>query len=332
MNLGVALLARGDFAEGWDEYEWRWRVPELRSSSSSSSSSASSSRRELGVPAWDGEDPRGRTILLHAEQGFGDAIQFVRYVPIVADRGARVVLECPAELVALFASVRGVERLVVRDAGLPATFDAHLPLMSLGRVMKTDRATIPADVPYLAAPAAQRQEWRERLAHDPPSPSASLLRVGICRAGRVQDAISRARAFRGQLLSALAGISNVAFYELTLPDSARGDDPVPPGVRLIDHTAHLHHFGSAAGLVDALDLVITIDSAMVHLAGSMAKETWLLLPHVADWRWRHVDASGERSLWYPTVRIFRQRTPGDWPELLSRVASELATRAARTRC
>jgi tetratricopeptide (TPR) repeat protein len=304
VGLATALLARGDFLEGLSEYEWRLRLPELRSPP-----------RRFVAPRWGGEDPAGKTILLHSEQGFGDAIQFVRYAPLIAKKGAKVIVQCPEPLAELFAGLRGVSAVVASNDE-PPPFDMHLPMMSAPHVMRTDVATIPADVPYLHADEGRRARWRDLVGR-----GEDAVRVGICRAGRAPDALASQRSIKAKSLAVLAKVPNVIWYELALPDPLRRDDPLPSELRVVDYTSLLSSFAETAGLLDALDLIITIDSAVAHLSGAMGKPTWLLLPQNPDWRWRQL--LGDRSRWYPTIRVFQQQGAQGWPSVLELVAAEL---------
>jgi Flp pilus assembly protein TadD len=312
LGLATALLSQGRFAEGWDEYEWRWRAAEFRTV-----------RGEINVPAWDGGPLNGRRLLIRAEQGFGDIIQFARYASVVAERGGRVLLESPPQLAELLRSVRGVERVVVPGVDALPSVDLQVSLLSLPRMLKTTTPqTIAANVPYLAPPAEHADRWRVRLTAE-----SAGLRVGLCYAGRAQDALARRRSIPVAVLDELAPPGGVTFYQLTMPDAAAGEQDPPP-LRLVDHTRDLRTFSDTAALIDAMDLVVTIDSAVAHLAGALAKETWLLLAHVSDWRWQQ--ASGERSAWYPTMRLMRQPAAGDWRNVLGRVSAALVQRARQT--
>lgn len=298
-NRAIALLLEGRLVEGWAEAEWRLAyTPALR--------------RDFPQPAWDGGDLAGRTILLHAEQGLGDAIQFCRYAPIVAARGGQVVLECQPELADLLATAPGVSQVVRRGDPLPA-FDVHCPLLSLPHRFGTTLQTIPAATPYLAPDPAKVQAWRSRLAGD--------VKVGLAWAGSSGHANDRQRSCRLSDFAPLANVPGVTFYSLQKGPAASQAVNHPPGLRLLDPAADLHDFSDTAALVANLDLVISVDTAVVHLAGALAKPTWVLLPFNPDWRWLR---ERQDTPWYPAMRLFRQRERGSWTSVFERVAAELA--------
>ena len=297
-NLGMNRLLRGDFAGGWGEFDWR-RLDRTNAAS----------RTFDGRPLWDGSHLGGRTILLTAEQGMGDTIQFLRYATLVAARGGRVVVECHPPLVALARTVPGVADVVAHgpDAVLPA-FDVHCPLMTLPRVFNTAVDTIPAAVPYVTADAAK---FAGRL------PAADGRRVGLVWAGNAAFANDRNRSIAPARLEPLAAVANVHWVSLQKPATV-----APPAeLKLTDLTADLHDFADTAALIARLDLVISVDTAVAHLAGAMGKPVWILLPAVPDWRWMLGRAD---SPWYPSARLFRQIDPGDWGGVVKAVAAALA--------
>jgi tetratricopeptide (TPR) repeat protein len=303
-NLGRALLLSGQLAEGWAEHEWRWRTRE----------SAREAQRFAG-PAWGGEPLGDRILLLHAEQGFGDAIQFCRYAPRVAAT-ARVVLEAPRELVRLFAGLPFIERIVVQGDALPR-FDAHCPLLSLPRAFATTLETIPCDIPYLAAAPEHVAAWRARL------DGLAGLRVGLAWAGRPTQGADRRRSIALDLLAPLGRVPGIALVSLqTGPASAQTATP-PHGMTIHDWTAALRDFADTAALIEALDLVIAVDSAVAHLAGALGKPVWLLNRFDSCWRWLQQRTD---SPWYPSLRQFRQCRPGDWASVITDVADALAQR------
>jgi hypothetical protein len=267
-----------------------------------------------GSPLWNGEDLAGRTILLLAEQGLGDTIQFIRYAPLVAARGGRVVVETPPSLVRLVRGVEGVSEVVTPAGELPTpAYDVQLPLLSLPRVMGTRLETIPNRVPYLAPPADVMRQWTTAVGHEP------AYRVGLCWAGgRSQPHRSIPSALMNRIIAnAPAGVT---FYSLQKDRS--GEDPhTPAGV--VDLMDQVTDFAGTAGLIAAMDLVISIDTATAHLAGAMAKPTWVMLAHHADWRW--LDGRAD-SPWYPTMRLFKQERAGEWTGVVERVGRELIER------
>ena len=314
-NRATLLLQQGHFAEGWAEYEWRWRAPGF-----------TTSPRAFPSPAWDGGDPAGRTLLLHAEQGLGSAIQFVRYAPIVAGRGARVVVESQPPLVRLFRrSLAGeggpVARVVARGDPLPP-FAAHAPLMSLPHLCRTTLASVPAAVPYLRADPAAVAFWRDRLAAY--AGAAGAIRVGLAWAGNSAHGNDHNRslppAAAAALLAPLLATPGVRFVSLQVGDTAATTAALA-SAGLIDPTGEIDDFADTAALIAALDLVVSVDTAVGHLAGALARPVWLLVPAIPEWRWL-IDR--DDSPWYPTLRLFRQPVPGDWASVIARVASCLA--------
>ncbi|MDR3579531.1 MAG: tetratricopeptide repeat protein [Oryzomonas sp.] len=301
-NLALSLLAHGEYREGWQEYEWRFKksnpVPE----------------RQFTRPLWDGSPLEGRTILLHCEQGFGDTIQFIRYATLVARCGGNVVVECQTRaLKRLVAGVEGVCSVVAATEPLPF-FDFHAPLLSLPRIFRTTLADIPAEIPYLRADPDDLMTWKARVA------SGTALKVGLVWSGRQNLVLNRKRACSLELFAPLAEIPDTIFYSLQIGEGAEQAAAPPAGMKLEDLTAQINDFADTAALIANLDLVITIDTAVVHLAGAMGVPTWLLLPHSADWRWM---TGRDNCLWYPDMRLFRQSKPGEWQEVIGLLSSEL---------
>jgi len=304
-NKGLTCLAFGDFERGFQGYEWRWkRDSELKP-------------RNFAQPQWRGEDLHGRTILLHAEQGFGDTIQFIRYLPMVIAKGGRVVLEISDDLRPLIGRVDGVIALVRRGETLPP-FDLHCPLMSLPITFGTTLDTIPAPIPYLSAPADRIELWRARFT------GMKTPRIGLVWSGKPTHKNDHNRSIPLVLLSPLFMQRGVTFVSLQKDyrDSDRAPLANTPLLRL-DTT--LLNFADTAAAIAMLDLVIAVDTAVAHLAGAMGKPLWLLLPAIGDWRWLTGRAD---SPWYPSARLFRQPQIGDWQSAIAEVSRELAFFAA----
>jgi tetratricopeptide (TPR) repeat protein len=299
-NLADSRLILGDFARGWEQFEWRWHLP-------------ARAQRELGKPQWTGAEPiGGRTVLLHAELGLGDTLQFCRFATEVARRGARVVLEAQAPLLPLLRTLEGVDQLVARGDPLPA-FDMHCPLMSVPRALRTSVETIPRHVPYLASDPARVAAWRERLG------PARAPRVGLVWSGSQGLRNDKRSATLAAVLPLVRpGIEWVSLQkEVTAADAALL--AAHPEIR--DVSGELADFGETAALVELLDLVVTIDTSVAHVPGALGKPVWILLPHVPhDWRWL---LEREDSVWYPTARLFRQPARGDWGSVVERVGAEL---------
>jgi tetratricopeptide (TPR) repeat protein len=313
VNLGMALLAQGELAEGWEHFQWHTRL-------------AGVAKRDFGKPQWGGvagqglvDGLAGQRVLLHEEQGFGDQLQFARYAPLLADLGIRVILESPRALERLHRTLRGVDALVVQDEALPE-FDFQILMPDLPRAMGTTLATIPHNVPYLFADTEITQRWAGRLE------GIGGLKVGINWAGNRKHRLDDVRSTTLSDLSPLADVSGVRF--ISLQKSAAPPEPGSPRLTFMDWTADLTDFAETAALMGNLDLIITIDSAVAHLAGALGRPTWLLLPFACDWRWL-VDR--DDSPWYPTMRLFRQQSFGDWSGPVMRAAAELQSLAAINR-
>jgi tetratricopeptide (TPR) repeat protein len=301
-NKSLLQLLKGDFDAGWRDYEWRWKNQNLKLT-----------KRDFAQPLWLGETAiAGKTILLHSEQGFGDTIQFCRYAPLVAARGARVLLEMPALLKDLMASLAGVAELISAKDQYPH-FDLHCPLHSLPLALRTRIETIPAHVPYLTAPPQSLRRWSAARG------SKHRLRVGIAWSGAPAHRNDVNRSIKLRSLLPLLAID--ADF-VSLQKDVRADDAAV--LRDCSHLVHfaneLETFADAAAVIASLDLVISVDTSVAHLAGALAKPVWVLLPFVPDFRWL---LDREDSPWYPTARLFRQHAAGDWSAVISRVVLEL---------
>jgi hypothetical protein len=302
-NQAIALLTIGDFRRGFEKYEWRWRRTGMPAP-----------RRNYGRPLWLGEYPlQGRTILLHAEQGLGDTIQFARYVPLVARMGAKVVLEAQPELKALMERIEGVAAVVAGGELLPR-FDVHCPLGSLPLAFKTEPATIPSTSPYLAVNDAYIGKWRPRLeAHGRP-------RVAVAWSGNPEHMNDRNRSIPLSRLAPLWSAGMARFLAVQRELRSGDAELLAQEPRVIQIGTHLDDFADTAAVCALVDLVITVDTSVAHLAGAMGRPVWILLPFSPDWRWT---LSGESSQWYPSARLFRQPSFGDWDSVIERLRGEL---------
>jgi hypothetical protein len=307
-NQSLALLASGDYARGFAEYEWRWKRTGMPA------------QRDFGRPPWLGESPLAeKTILVHAEQGFGDCIQFARYVPLLARAGAKVVLEVQPELKSLFSRLAGAEHVLARGDALPA-FDVHCPLGSLPLAFKTEPASVPAEIPYLKADEARVAKWWPRLAALKPP------RVALVWAGNPNHPNDRNRSIALARLRPLweAGGANFVSLQRELREADAAELKAAPGVLHLGE--ELADLDDAAAVLARCDLAIAVDTAVAHLAAAMGRPTWVLLPFAPDWRWT---PEGERSPWYPAARLIRQPLPGDWDSVIARVRAELGTLGTR---
>lgn len=318
-NLGWDLLTLGRLDEGWAEYAWRWRMP-----------SFAALRGSLRGKPWTGATATGR-LLLYAEQGLGDTLQFCRFAALAAERIPEVVLEVQPELVRLLR--RSYPSIDVRPrapdltmAGARPPHDWHAALLDLPRLFKTNLATIPDRVPYLTPDPAAVDKWRSRLAE-----TGDALRVGLVWAGGARTdqpqmaAVDRRRSLALKRLGAFARIDGVRFISLQKgPPAAEALHP-PDGLCLLDLSSEIEDFDDTAAIVSGLDLVITVDTAVAHLAGGLGKPVWLLSRFDGCWRWLTDRAD---SPWYPTLRIYRQDAPSEWGPAIERVARDLAGLAA----
>lgn len=299
-SVARVLLQLGQFREGWEEFEWRLQHPTMRLN------------RGFAQPQWDGSDPTDKTILLYAEGGLGDALQFVRLAPIVAKRGARVVLECQAALVPLFQGMEGVEQIVARGDALPP-FDWQIPLQGLPRILDLTLDNIPSQVPYIRVPEDRARIWAERMpARD------GKTRIGLVWAGSPNNDMEfRSRSL--ELFYPMLKLPGFRFFSLQM-----GEDRLqrpPEGTDWVDLTAEIGDMADTAALVQNLDLVISVDTSTAHLAGALGKPVWVLIPSHSDFRWllKRTD-----SPWYPTMRLFRQGNGRPWTEVAHEIMKALA--------
>jgi tetratricopeptide (TPR) repeat protein len=305
-NLACALLKAGELREGFLLYESRQQAL---------CPNPQTVMRSFAQPRWDGRDLAGATILLHAEQGLGDTIQFARYIRLVADRGGRIVLECQLPLHSLLVRQPGVEK-VVGQCAMMSDFDVQCPLMSLAKVFGTTMQTIPAQRPALRADAGLAESWRARVAA-----LGRKLKVGINWAGNPQFKAEGRRSMPLGSLAPLGRVDGVTLISLRKNSGQSAAEALPSGMELVDWTAELKDFGDTAALIENLDLVISTDTSVPHLAGAMGRPVWVLLSTMCDWRWL---VGRSDSPWYPTMRLFRQEVLGDWSVPVEQAGVELA--------
>ncbi|HUO00499.1 MAG TPA: glycosyltransferase family 9 protein, partial [Bradyrhizobium sp.] len=297
----LSSLVTGDFERGWTEYEWRHKAPAARLT-----------ERSFRQPIWLGEsDIAGKTILLHSEQGFGDTIQFSRYVPLVAALGARVLLEVEEPLCELMMGLAGPTRVIAKGDALP-DFDLRCPLPSLPLAFNTRLETIPSDASYLRLPKQALDYWGAMLG------TKHGVRVGLAWAGNTKHVRDGERSMRLHDLQPL--IDNGATFVSLQKDVRAGDIETLKSYNMIQFGEELGDFSDTAALISQLDLVISVDTSVAHLAGALGKPVWILLTHAPDWRWL---LSREDSPWYPTARLFRQRESREWGSVVARLREAL---------
>jgi hypothetical protein len=302
-NLSLALLTQGEYAEGWREYAWRESIAEL----------VGQERRYAGA-RWDGVVRQGMTLLITAEQGLGDMLQFIRLVEPLACRGVTVLVSAPRPLLSLLATAPGVARVCGPQDPRPA-YDAHAPLLALADAFGIDASTIPANVPYLAPDRGRCAEVANTLAA-----YAGRRKIGLAWAGNRAHSNDFRRSIPLAKLAPLLGTPNAAWFSLQPIE----DDATAAALNAASELIRLpvrSEFDGTAALVSQLDLVITVDTSIAHLAGALAKPVWVLLPFAADWRWQMERSD---SPWYPTARLFRQPRPGDWDAVVRDVSVALA--------
>lgn len=301
-NIALINLLLGNFEKGWKGYEWRWKLEGI------------SIKRDFSQPLWEGSDISGRTILLHAEQGFGDTIQFVRYAPSVAQRGAKVIVECQKELIPLVKCVSGVSQVIMRGESLPH-FDLHCPLLSLPSIFKSTLQSIPVDIPYFTVDPRLINKWRDKIYHN-----EEKIRVGLAWSGDPTFKTDQIRSCSLKDFSLLSQSANTVFYSLQKGKASDDARNPPEGMKLIDYTDDVNDFSDTASFIQNLDLIISVDTSVAHLAGALGKPVWTLLPFVPDWRWM---LNRDDSPWYPTMKLFRQPSPGDWQSVIKSIKKTL---------
>ncbi len=303
-NRALILLQSGEYKEGFVECEWHWRLQ-------------NTPRRYFGKPLWNGEDLADKTILIHQyEQGFGDTIQFIRYVPLVQQYGGHIVVECHKPLVRLLTTVPGVSQVISTGTTLPE-FDVQTPLLSLPRILGTTLETIPVQIPYLIPPLSSIQI---------PLPAGTQFKIGIVWAsGYYQQALEASQNYHKRscplsLFIELLAIDGISLYSLQIGRNSADIDGYRHETRLQDLSNQIDDFADTAAAIAQLDLVISVDTAVAHLAGALGKPVWVLLPFVPDWRWLF---NREDSPWYPSMRLFCQEYPGDWSSVFAKVFEKL---------
>jgi Flp pilus assembly protein TadD len=302
----MAWLQMGDYARGWAEYEWRL-------------SCKGQSIPAMDLPAWTGEPLDGRPILVIAEQGLGDTLQFIRYAALIERRGGLVTVACCKPLERILASCPGVQR-VVSDKAILSEFACYTPLLSLPRIFGTSIETVPAEIPYLAPPEELTTRWRDELG------STAELKIGVVWQGNPDHSKDRERSFRLAQLEPLSRVPGVRLFSLQKGFGSEQVDEIDDRFPVTALGSHLDDLVDTAAVLKHLDLLVCPDTSLAHLGGALGITVWLALPFACDWRW--LRERGD-SPWYPTMRLFRQRRWGDWTDVFARVAQELAIRSKK---
>jgi len=309
-SLSLSYLTLGNFKQGWQEYEWRWAT-------------YNESPKKFDCPVWNGSNPAGKTILLYAEQGFGDTFQFIRYAKVLKEKGATIILQTQNALATLFEQCPYIDTVIKRTDPAP-TADFHIALMSLPFLCKTKLASIPADIPYLYADQTLVNYWRKKLAND------SHFKIGLCWQGNMQyPTASLRRSVAEKSISVdhfrpVSQLPGVSLYSLQKINGTKQldtlDDAFVIQIFGPDFDKSNGRFMDTAAIMKNLDLIITVDTAIAHLAGALGTPVWVLLPQPADWRWM---LERTDSPWYPTMHLFRQNKSGNWKALIEQMVQKL---------
>ncbi len=302
-NMALVLLLTGNYKKGWAEYEVRFdrKKPPPRN---------------FEQPKWDGSPLEGKTILIHAEQGFGDTFQFARFLPLVKAKGGNVIFKCQKELSPLLKNCKGFDSIIesLDNGACPVKFDTHMPLLSLPGQLQIELDNLPAEIPYIFADPELENEWQTKLQHD------NAFKVGIVWSGNQTFAYQIDRECSLADFEPLSQITGVALF--SLQKGAGAGQALNPldGMKIKNLDKDIKNFSDTAAIINNLDLVISVDTAVAHLAGALGKPVWALIPYAGDWRWM---LDREDSPWYPGMRLFRQKTSGNWKTVISRVTGEL---------
>ena len=305
-NLAISYLLAGKFPQGWAEYQYR-RNPHLR---------IITSPHQYEQPYWDGSSFKGKRLLVHYEQGFGDNIQFVRYLPMVKQLGGTVILEVEKPLYGLFKQIKAADEFVLPSSGSMSpdvTFDFHISILDLPRIFATTIEDIPSEVPYLSAEPAKTKYWKGKL-------DSKSFKVGLVWAGSPRHQNDHNRSCPPNYFVPLAKIKGIKLYNLQKDPPSNKKTELVKDISIEYIGREFEDFTDTAAAIENMDLVISVDTSVLHLAGAMGKPVWAIIPFVPDWRWM---LDRQDSPWYPTMRLFRQKEPGNWDELLTRLAEQL---------
>ena len=299
-NAALVTLLKGDFGEGWEQYEWRLRRKRNLT-------------RNVKRPRWNGSDPTGQTILVQTEQGYGDTFQFIRYAQLLKARGARVIVECQPKTERLLPFAAGVDEIISRDEKLPK-FDQYIQLLSLPHLFSTTLENVPAPIPYITAPPEAAGAWNARVN------MAAGYKVGLVWRGNPQNTINPKKSILIAEVAGLCALEGVNWFSIQLDAGQDELGALRKHATIEECGPQLTDWAETAALISELDLVVTVDTGVAHLAGALGKPVWVLLSHIPDWRWM---LERTDSPWYPTARLYRQPAPGDWPAVLGQVRDDL---------
>ncbi len=295
-NLALIFLLTGNYPQGWEEYKWFWKLK-------------GTNDFHFSQPQWDGSKIEGKTLLVYAEQGYGDTIQFIRYIPLITETGAEVILLCQEELKELFLNLRNLKQVITFGEKLPH-FDFYCSILMLPAIFQTTLENIPVNIPYIFTEQSLINEWHERLDNN------SKLKIGLVWSSGHRNSTLRFRSGNLNSFSMLTSIEGAEFYSLQKGISNEEANNFYQKMKIYDLTNNISNFNDTAALIMNLDLIISVDTSVAHLAGALGKPVWVLLPSVPDWRWM---LNREDSPWYPTMRLFRQTTHGDWDTVIKKV-------------
>jgi len=298
-NLGIILLLKGELKEGFELYESRWQASKLEP-------------RFSGTP-WEGQSLKSKTILLCAEQGIGDTIQFVRYAPHVKALGCKVILAAQPNLTGVLSNIEGVDQVISYDTNAPS-HDYHTMLLSLPHIFKTTLDTIPNTTPYVSADTNSLNKWKSIFNNTP------NFKVGLVWTGNPKNANDKRRSLSIETLIPLLNIRGIKFFSLQMGEKSKELNLFGLNNRITDLSPDLKDTWDTAAAISLMDLIISVDTSVGHLSGAIARHTWLMLPFAPDWRWM---LKREDTPWYPTVRLFRQPEPGDWGTVVEKIKREL---------
>jgi FKBP-type peptidyl-prolyl cis-trans isomerase 2/TolA-binding protein len=300
-NLAISYLLKGELEQGWKEYEWRWKTDEFH-------------RPSFPKPIWNGEPIHGKKLLIITEQGLGDALQFLRYIPLIYKKGVKIIFTCSEELIPLIKNHEEISEIIPRNSIVPE-FDYYCSLLSLPLIFNTTINNIPQNIPYINATKKSIKYWHNKLSNN-----QNKMKIGIVWAGNPKHKMDKKRSIPLKTYYPLFDLKGVAFYSLQKGKGSEQVDDESKKMGLIDLTNEINDFSDTAGFIMNLDLVITVDTAVAHLAGALGRPVWVLIPYIPDWRWM---LNREDSPWYPTMRLFRQSSRGDWETVVIKIRQEL---------